>query len=114
MLIAPAAFLHLILIFAIHYVADFWFQTEHQALNKSKSIWPLARHCATYALPFVIFGIDFAIFTGVMHFVTDFVTSRVSAYYWKRGETRRFFQVIGYDQLIHTISLLVAYVLFFA
>ena len=89
----------------IHYVADFWLQSEWMALNKSKSIPPLAIHCVLYAVPFLVFGWVFAIITGVLHFMTDYVSSRWASHYHSIGEDRKFFQVIGLDQLIHMVCI---------
>jgi hypothetical protein len=62
----------LAIIFIIHYFADFILQTEHQAVTKSFNIYSLAAHCITYSLPFMAFGIEFGIVTGVLHFAIDF------------------------------------------
>lgn len=96
-------------LFAVHFIADFFIQTEHQAMNKSKSIWPLTRHCITYGLCFLPFGVVFAFMTGLLHIVVDYATSRMTASLWAKGETRRFFQVIGFDQFLHAISLVGVY-----
>ncbi|AFN37477.1 hypothetical protein pp2_244 [Vibrio phage phi-pp2] len=101
----------LIALFAVHFIADFFVQTEHQAMNKSKDIWPLARHCLTYALCFLPFGIMFAIVTGILHMVVDYMTSRMTSSLWAKGETRKFFQVIGFDQFLHAVSLVTMYVI---
>ncbi|AGN30304.1 hypothetical protein VPFG_00305 [Vibrio phage nt-1] len=100
----------LIALFTVHFIADFFVQTEHQAMNKSKSILPLARHCFTYALCFLPFGIVFAILTGILHMVVDYCTSKMTSSLWAKGETRKFFQVIGFDQFLHAISLVAMYV----
>ncbi len=101
----------LLALFAVHFIADFFVQTEHQALNKSKNIWPLARHCITYAICFLPFGIVFAILTGMMHMVVDYATSKMTSSLWAKGETRKFFQVIGLDQFLHAASLVTMYVI---
>ncbi|CAM0077753.1 membrane protein [Vibrio phage D485] len=101
----------LIALFAVHFIADFFVQTEHQALNKSKNMWPLVRHCITYGLCFLPFGAVFAILTGMLHIVVDYATSRMTSKLWAKGETRKFFQVIGLDQFLHAISLVTVYVI---
>lgn len=102
----------LIMIFTIHYIADFWIQTEHQAISKSESLLPLAKHCISYSLPFLLFGPLFALFTGVLHFITDLWTSKATSYYFSHNQTRKGFQVVGFDQLIHNICLIVGAVIF--
>ena len=95
----------LLLLIVIHYVADFWLQTEWMATNKSTNTDALILHCMIYSIPFLWFGIEFAVLTGLMHYITDFTTSRVASYYHKQGKTRKFFQVIGIDQTIHMFCL---------
>lgn len=102
----------LIFIFVFHYIADFWLQTERQATTKNKSIESLAKHCAVYSIPFLIFGWKFALATGLLHFITDYFTSKGTSYFWDRGQTRKMFQVIGFDQMIHKICLLVCFYVF--
>ncbi|AUR85986.1 TMhelix containing protein [Vibrio phage 1.081.O._10N.286.52.C2] len=92
-----------------HFIADFFIQTEHQALNKSKNLEPLARHCATYAICFLPFGFTFAVITGLLHGLVDYNTSRMAGKYWQAGESRKFFQVIGFDQLLHGVCLVSLY-----
>ena len=104
----------LCLMFTVHYVADYWFQTEKQALGKSgrdsESTWLLTKHVLTYSLPFlVLFGFKFAVVTFVLHWITDRMSAPLAAYFYKAGRLRRFHQVLGFDQLIHTFSLLFAY-----
>ncbi len=99
-------------LFAVHFVADFFVQTEHQALNKSSNFEALARHCATYTICFLPFGFTFAIATGILHIIVDYNTAKWTSQLWAKGETRKFFQVVGFDQFLHAISLVFAYVLF--
>ena len=103
----------LILIFVIHYVADFWFQSEKEALSKSSNNKSLAMHCLKYAIPFLIFGPVFAIVTGLLHFAVDYYTSRIAAHYHKTNQNRRFFQTIGCDQLMHMLCLVLTYKIIF-
>lgn len=42
---------------------------------------------------------------GIAHWCTDFVTSRVNTYLYKKGDTHNFFVCIGFDQWIHHITL---------
>jgi hypothetical protein len=101
---------------AVHWFADFVLQTHWQASNKSKDVEALGRHVATYtvvlaaAVPF-IFPVDsfapflFVVTNSLLHFATDFVTSRISARLYAKQDWHNFFVVIGFDQLIHQFTL---------
>lgn len=99
----------LILIFVLHYVADFWFQTDKQAVTKSYDNKNLATHAFTYALPFVIISPLYALVNGLLHLVTDYFTSRWSSYYYKQNDMRKFFKVVGLDQMVHAVTLISTY-----
>lgn len=96
-----------ITIFFFHFVADFLLQTHWMASNKSKSVWPLLAHIAVYTtVLFFPFGWQFAVFNGFMHFVVDFITSKITAKLWSAGKVRPFFMVIGADQFAHAVCLI--------
>jgi hypothetical protein len=40
-------------LFVTHFVADWIFQSQWQANNKSKDLWALIRHCGIYTLLFI-------------------------------------------------------------
>lgn len=101
--------LDIILIFWLHFIADFVLQTSWMAENKSSKNFPLLVHVLVYSLPMFVFGIEFALVNLVLHFITDWVTSRWSKYYWKQGEVHNFFVVIGLDQAIHMTTLILTY-----
>jgi hypothetical protein len=120
----------LILIFA-HFWADFVVQTRSMAKMKSKSVKYLTLHVLAYSLMFLailfvahpllmITGyktiILFVSFNFVMHWMTDYVSSKVSsACHVKHQETKDgawehlFWVVIGFDQLIHMVTLFLSY-----
>lgn len=122
--------LSLMLIPAVHYLADFELQDDWMALNKSKKLWPLTAHILVYAGVFaLVFGPLFGVITFVTHWLTDYLTSRWTSKLWflrdvtgDRGDrlgdnevivevlpTRhRFFCGIGVDQMVHQYCLLVA------
>lgn len=115
------------IIFVGHFVADFIVQTSWQANNKSSNVGALSSHIFTYTITmglFAAFGLalfglpvqlaaSFAILNGALHFATDFVTSRASKAAHQNGEHKLFWMVIGLDQLIHQLCLLVTAVLLF-
>ncbi len=78
---------------AIHYIADFPLQTHWQASNKSKNNVALLEHVGVYTLVLgassgLMFGYGslwfaFVWVNAVMHYGTDYVTSRVSSYYFR-------------------------------
>lgn len=100
---------------AIHWLADFVCQTHWQASNKSKSLNALARHVASYtAVLFVgatlLLGASqavalFILVNGILHFATDFFTSKWSSHLYARQDWHNFFVVIGLDQFIHQVTL---------
>lgn len=95
----------IILILSLHFIADFIFQTDWMAINKSKSLWPLSAHILVYATIISTLGIKFGLINGVAHWITDFFTSRATSCLWKKEKRHWFFVVIGLDQLIHAITL---------
>jgi hypothetical protein len=98
-----------------HWVADFVLQTHWQATNKSRSHGALAQHVAVYTIVMgaaaaVLFGVDwpwvrFVVLNGVLHYWTDYFTSRWSSRLYAKQDWHNFFVVIGFDQLIHHVTL---------
>ena len=115
------------LIIVIHFIADFIFQTEEWAINKSKSNLALFHHVRVYSTfwvfasclmlgyvrPgettqwYVINSFLFASITFVAHFITDYITSRIVS---KRFANNHYgspipnfgaFTIIGFDQVLH-------------
>lgn len=119
----------------LHWVADFVFQKELWAVNKSKSNHHLTAHVLMYsfiiamgmALIFyltvynmigsIAMGIFFAIISYIFHWCTDYVTSRIVAKRFARkhygSDIPNFgaFTVIGIDQFLHYCQLLLTYYL---
>ncbi len=100
----------LLLILAIHFIADFIFQTSNQAKNKSSSNKALLEHTFIYSICFLpFFGLAFVVITMILHTITDYISSRITKKLWERKEVHNFFVIIGLDQLLHTVALIYTY-----
>jgi len=99
----------ILIIIWLHFLGDFIFQTDRMALNKSKSNLILAEHCVIYSILFMYFGWAFMVVNGVLHFMTDWCTSRATSHLWKNNQRHWFFTVIGLDQAIHFTCMIVSY-----
>ncbi|UTW63125.1 DUF3307 domain-containing protein [bacterium SCSIO 12741] len=91
-----------------HWAGDFLFQSSNMALKKSYSLKWLCLHVATYSTTLLLFSllllpfkqaIFFALVNGALHLITDFFTSKLVHKY--RDEPRKFYPIIGFDQMIH-------------
>lgn len=99
-----------------HWLGDYVFQTSKMALGKSKHLKWLAVHVLTYTVILCIcslfifpikVAISYAILNGILHGITDFFTSKLAA---KHTENPRlFFPILGFDQLIHLLTLYISY-----
>lgn len=85
----------------VHWMADFIFQTDKMAKNKSTSMRWLVSHIGAYTLFLLPFGIQYAAINGATHLVIDFFTSRLTSRLWKQQKVHDFFVVIGMDQALH-------------
>lgn len=117
-----------LLLIAIHFFADFVCQTTDMAVNKHKSNYYLTIHVLVYTLvtflawTFTVFQpamdfqsinyVHFAVFIFSTHWITDYITSRISSKYFGKGDYHNGFVVVGIDQVFHYIQLLSAYYLF--
>jgi len=105
-----------------HFIGDFVLQSDWMALHKSKRNEVLTIHALVYSLCFLAWGWKFWLLTFYSHWLTDYVTSRVTSKLWFMKQpwprsapelwetltqnTRHwFFVVIGADQLIHMATL---------
>lgn len=113
-MISIPMFWQLVVLLIAHFVADFVLQTHWQASNKSKRLDALALHVGTYTLVLaavsvamlgIKLGVAYALLNGWLHFMTDFCTSRLSSRLWAKQDWHNFFVVIGFDQLIHQVTL---------
>ena len=99
----------IVLLFA-HWLADFVYQSDWMAKNKSKRIDALLLHVwvymsiiALFALPILglVNGIIFILVNGAAHFCIDFVTSRISSKFFADQDYHNGFVIVGLDQWIH-------------
>ena len=115
-------FIIIFLFLLIHWIADFIFQNDDEAVNKSKSIKYLLKHTGKYGLILTLFTyalwyIDFfgaqywytPLVFGIIQFIThttvDYFTSKINSNLWGRGDRHNFFVMIGFDQYIHYLIL---------
>ncbi len=112
--------IYILAILFIHWIADFVLQTDTMAKNKSTSNYYLTIHVLTYTtalglgalfLPFKDFDLLLLWmgFNGVLHWITDYFTSRLNTYLWKKQDVHNFFVSVGFDQFIHYTCLLLSY-----
>ena len=94
----------------MHFIADFILQSDNMAKNKSKSNKWLGFHVMVYGIPFLLFGPLYYLVNTAAHFITDFLTSRVSSKLYKENKIHWFFVVIGFDQAMHITTLLLTYI----
>lgn len=112
-----------------HWIADFVFQLDRMARNKSKDNDALMSHIKWYTFilfigslllfkfDFVMAGV-FAVVNGIIHYWVDYVTSRITSKLNAQGKMGSdkfpnlgFFAVIGLDQAIHISTLITTYLI---
>ncbi len=104
----------LILIVLLHWLSDFFLQSDDMAQNKSTSNMWLSIHIGVYMIPFwVFFGFQYALLNGALHWVTDWFSSRGAKHFWEKGDIHNFFVVVGADQAVHFLCLILTYVWLF-
>lgn len=114
-----------LVILTVHFLADFVFQSSKMATGKSKSLKWLSIHVLVYGLVSILsavyiavkfnqneLGINYELGIGWLtvnvglHFIVDFFTSKITSRLWEVKNTRLFFVMIGFDQLLHSFCLL--------
>ncbi len=109
-----------LLILLTHFVADFLLQNDDMALNKSKSNYWLSIHVLVYSTTFLFLWTLFSpenalgiwiwvLINYMLHWLTDYCTSRLTSYLWQKEQRHWFFVAIGFDQLVHYTCLLLTY-----
>lgn len=106
-----------------HTICDFVLQSDRMAKGKSSSNATLLEHIGVYGLSMAVLcavpplfptaaSISIFIFSNMLlHFVTDYVTSRLTTKFWLAGKRHAFFVTIGFDQFVHIACLLITYAL---
>ena len=118
----------IILLSLIHWESDFSMQTSEMATGKSTSNYWLTLHVLVYTGvtflfwrffifdPSVVYSLwdytKFILFIFSTHWVTDYITSRITGKLYKENKYHEFFAMIGIDQVLHLIQILTAYKLF--
>lgn len=99
----------LLILIWLHFIADFVFQSDKVAKAKSSDNVVLTIHVLIYSVPFLVFGLKFAMINYALHFITDYISSRATTKLWLAGERHWFFVVIGADQAVHMTCLFLTY-----
>jgi membrane-bound metal-dependent hydrolase YbcI (DUF457 family) len=104
------------LVIVSHWIADFVFQSHWMATNKSKNNIALGSHVLVYTIiiglllgiPLYVYGnipyntlATWVAVNGILHFLTDYITSRITSKLWQKQDYHNFFVVVGLDQVIH-------------
>jgi len=96
---------YLVIWFAfLHFIFDFRLQSDKVACNKSKDFKVLCKHCFIYAfcglfVPGMMIGGLFILFFS--HLLIDFISSKMTSYYWQKEDRHNFFVTVGFDQFLH-------------
>ena len=114
------SFYFVMAVLTTHWFADFVLQTDWQAKNKSSNNIALLSHVATYTAAWLVFSlmvpiellVPWILTNSVLHFITDYTTSRINTQLWVKGQVHNFFVSIGFDQLVHYFCLFGTAVLF--
>ena len=101
-----------------HFVADFVCQPRSWADTKHKDVTSLIYHVSVYMVVMAIalgvvmvakipltLVVLWALINGIMHFATDFVTSKLFHKNWEAGRRATAINIYGLDQLIHYLCL---------
>lgn len=117
----------IITLLVTHFTADFVLQSRYMGKWKSKSALLLLEHVLLYTGFFFFVGfwfhvlenIDFpgiglfCLITGVTHFIIDYFTSRLGTKLWNQGKEYESLLVLGGDQMLHGIQLVLTYYFIF-
>lgn len=116
-----------------HYICDFIYQEQKIRVTKSFSIKSLLIHTIMYSFIFSLHLLTYELITSqsievvsilmsvlkfmgltfVVHTVTDYITSKMSSFYYKRDDNFNTMNIIGLDQWTHYVQIILTYYLFF-
>ena len=100
----------IIYLLLVHWLADFVFQSNYMAQNKSKNIKALGYHSFIYTLVLFVATIAggwlWATVNGILHFIIDYFTSKINTSLLEEKRTHGFFVSVGFDQFLHISILL--------
>jgi hypothetical protein len=115
----------LIVVLWLNYLTDYMLQTKKMSENKHNSVLWLLAHVSSFTLALGILVSVYNIFAnaftwgnlvllillnGLTHFIIDYISSKITAYYYKNNKLKQFIRVIGGDQTLHvTIIVLLTY-----
>ncbi len=115
---------HIILLLAAHFIGDFLCQSRVMALNKTKSLYYLSMHGLFVGIPiFLVFfmfkptllALILTAIYVIVHCMQDFfiwtIAIRLFGKSEKYWESKRFYDIIGFDQFLH-VALLVFLAIF--
>lgn len=113
----------------LHFISDFLLQSREMGKNKSSNWFYLAQHLIIIFFAFLPFGLKFSTVNAIVHGLIDkniwnvykfFVMKRLRknkahplleqkgvSSSWKYWEDSWFYSTIGFDQLLHTLTLVV-------
>lgn len=105
----------------VHFLADFVCQTHKQATRKSTSNKYLFYHVFTYSIIWIpaifvltsslVISLLFGGITFILHFITDWITSRLTKHYREKEDFHNFFIIIEADQMLHRAQFIFTYLL---
>jgi len=98
---------NMVLVLVLHFIGDFIYQSRWMGINKSTSLLALSCHIFTYTSILIIgTGVVYGILNGILHLITDYYTSRISSKLYLKNDMYKFWSLIGLDQLIHSLCLI--------
>jgi hypothetical protein len=104
----------LTLILLAHWIGDYLMQFNVIANHKAESFAWLSVHVFIYSIVILLAALIvmkahdafmYAFLNGFIHLITDYFTSKISVRF--KSNPRVFFLVIGFDQFLHTATLIV-------
>lgn len=104
-----------------HWLGDFVMQSDEMAKGKSKSLAVLLLHVCVYTwvmigagiivMPDAYAALRWVAVNAGLHLAVDFVTSRIGACYFARGDVHNGWVMVGFDQFLHLACLALTTVL---